>query len=92
MPNAVLEAMASGLPVLATRIAGNEDLVSEETGVLVPPEDVQALGAALASLISNASLRQQMGAAARKQVEAQYSWRKVAQAYLDLMNSVVETR
>ena len=92
MPNAVLEAMASGLPVLATRIAGNEDLVSEETGVLVPPEDVQALGAALASLISNASLRQQMGAAARKQVEAQYSWRKVAQAYLDLMNSVVEIR
>jgi glycosyltransferase involved in cell wall biosynthesis len=92
MPNAVLEAMASGLPILATRIAGNEELVSEETGVLVPTEDVEALAAALTSLIPNASLRQQMGAAARKRVEAQYSWRKVARAYLDLMNSVVETR
>jgi glycosyltransferase involved in cell wall biosynthesis len=92
MPNAVLEAMASGLPVLATRIAGNEELVSEETGLLVPTEDAEALGAALANLIPSASLRQQMGRAARKRVEAHYSWRKVAQGYLDLMNSILETR
>jgi glycosyltransferase involved in cell wall biosynthesis len=92
MPNAVLEAMASGLPVLATRIAGNEELVSEETGILVPTEDVEALGAALTSLIPNAPLREQMGVAAHKRVEAQYSWRRVAQSYLDLMNSVVETQ
>lgn len=89
MPNAVLEAMASGLPVLATRIAGNEELVSQETGVLVPAEDGEALGEALAGLMPNASLRQQMGNAARKRVEANYSWRKVAQAYLDLMNTVM---
>jgi len=91
MPNAVLEAMASGLPVLATRIAGNEELVSEECGVLVPAEDTDSLGAALSSLLPDAGLRQRMGGAARKRVEAKYSWRKVAQAYLDLMNSVVET-
>ncbi|MCL5429086.1 MAG: glycosyltransferase family 4 protein [Chloroflexi bacterium] len=92
MPNAVLEAMASGLPVLASRIAGNEELVTEEAGLLVPPEDVQALKSALVQLIPDASARERMGAAARKRVEAQYSWRKVAQAYLDLMNSIVESR
>ena len=92
MPNAVLEAMASGLPVLASRIAGNEELVTEEAGLLVPTEDVQALKSALVQLIPDASARERMGAAARKRVEAQYSWRKVAQAYLDLMNSIVEAR
>lgn len=92
MPNAVLEAMASGLPVLATRIAGNEELVTTETGVLVPPEDTRALKASLAKLISDSSARERLGAAARKRVEAQYSWRKVAQVYLNLMNSVVEAR
>ena len=92
MPNAVLEAMASGLPVLASRIAGNEELVTEEAGLLVPTEDVQALKSALVQLIPDASARERMGAAARKRVEAQYSWRKVARAYLDLMNSIVEAR
>lgn len=92
MPNTVLEAMASGLPVLASRISGNEELVTEQTGVLVPAEDADALRAALQELLPNAALREQMGAAARKRVEAQYSWSKVAQAYLDLMKSSVESR
>ena len=44
MPNAILEAMASGLPVIATHIAGNEELVVEgHTGLLVPVDDVKAL-------------------------------------------------
>ena len=48
MPNAVLEAMASGLPVIATRIAGNEELVVDgQTGILVPVEDAAALREAL---------------------------------------------
>jgi glycosyltransferase involved in cell wall biosynthesis len=92
MPNTVLEAMASGLPVLASRISGNEELVTEETGVLFPPEDSLALQNALRELLPNAELREKMGAAARKRVEAQYSWDKVAQAYLDLMNSAMELR
>jgi glycosyltransferase involved in cell wall biosynthesis len=90
MPNAVLEAMASGLPVLATRIAGNEELVSAETGVLVPPEDAAALQAALEALLVDAGLRQRMGSAARQRVEQNYSWHGVAQAYLDLMRKIVE--
>jgi glycosyltransferase involved in cell wall biosynthesis len=92
MPNAVLEAMASGLPVLATRIAGNEELVSAEAGILVPPEDVAALQAGLRQLLADAGLRQRMGAAARRRVEEKYGWQGVAESYLDLMSKIVEKK
>lgn len=88
MPNAVLEAMASGLPVLATRIAGNEELVTQETGVLVPSDDPDALRSALETLLPDAAGRERMGAAARKRTTAEYSWRRIAQAYLDLMRGI----
>lgn len=91
MPNAVLEAMASGLPVLASRIAGNEELVAQgETGFLVPPEDVPALQSALAALLADEKNLQRMGAAARQKAEAQYSWRSVGEEYLKMMQRALE--
>ncbi len=85
MPNAVLEAMASGLPVVATRISGNEELVRhDETGLLVPPEDTAALGQALARLLSRTEDRAAMGEGARRLAETEYSWKSVARRYLDL--------
>ncbi|TAK13015.1 MAG: glycosyltransferase family 4 protein [Anaerolineae bacterium] len=93
MPNAVLEAMASGLPVIATRIAGNEELVLEgQTGLLVPPEDVAALRAALAELIPDAARRRALGAAAFARVHAEYTLARVAEAYLDLGRKAQEGR
>jgi glycogen(starch) synthase len=89
MPNAVLEAMAAGLPVLATRIAGNEDLVNDETGILVNSEDTAGLQAALEKIIANAQMRKQMGAAARKRVEENYGWPRVAQEYEHLIDRVL---
>ena len=89
MPNAVLEAMASGLPVIASRIAGSEELVVDgETGMLVPSEDVDALRSALKQLLPNASLRQGMGAASRRRVEMQYSWQSAAGQYALLLERV----
>lgn len=85
MPNAVLEAMASGLPVAATRIAGNEELVLDAvTGFLTPPESPGDLALALGTLIGSENVRQTMGAAARARVEAHYSWRETAKSYLAL--------
>jgi len=85
MPNAVLEAMASGLPVVASAIAGSEELVlPERTGLLVPPEDADALAKALARLIADAPLRREMGAAGRERVERQYSWASAATLYLEM--------
>ncbi|UYN92425.1 MAG: glycosyltransferase family 4 protein [Anaerolineales bacterium] len=87
MPNALLEAMASGLPAVATRIAGNEELVVEgETGLLVPSEDPAALRAALTKLINDPALRQRYGEAARKRVQTRYSWHNVASQYADLLD------
>lgn len=63
----VIEAMASGSPVVATRIGGNPDMVVDgETGILVPEGDSHALGDAIEQLISNEPLRIQMAAAARR--------------------------
>lgn len=82
MPNAVLEAMASGLPVVATRIAGSEELVVEgETGFLVPSEDADGLRDALRIILTDPALREKMGAASRLRVERNYTWQKVAEQY-----------
>lgn len=91
MPNAVLEAMASGLPVIATRIAGNEELVDDgRTGVLVPAEDVQALREALQALLKDSERRARMGRAGRAKVEQGYGWRPAAMQYRSILQKAAE--
>lgn len=91
MPNALLEAMASGLPAVATRIAGNEELVvPSETGLLVPAEDVAALRGALVTLMADPAQRQRYGAAARKRAQTRYSWQAVAEQYAALLDQATE--
>lgn len=92
MPNAVLEAMASGLPVVATRIAGNEELVVEGvTGRLVPPEDVESLRDVLRPSLADAASRERMGNAARLRVKEEYSWESSARQYALLMEAAIRT-
>jgi glycosyltransferase involved in cell wall biosynthesis len=73
LPYAVLDAMAVGLPVLATAVGGVPELVRDgTTGRLVPPSDDAALAEALAELLGDAAARERMGAAARKLVEERF--------------------
>jgi glycosyltransferase involved in cell wall biosynthesis len=89
MPNALLEAMASGLPVVASCIAGNEELVIDgDTGYLVPSEDIESLQVALRKVLMDSGLREQMGTASRQRVEANYSWESTAQQYALLLEKV----
>ncbi|HEY9152230.1 MAG TPA: glycosyltransferase family 4 protein [Anaerolineales bacterium] len=91
MPNAVLEAMASGLPVIATRIAGNEELVVDgDTGRLVPTEDADALRESLKPLLVDAKMREQMGRAARQRVEESFSWNRVAEQYESILAKAIK--
>ncbi|NPA92556.1 MAG: glycosyltransferase family 4 protein [Chloroflexi bacterium] len=89
MPNAVLEAMASGLPIVATRIAGNEELVTPDVGILVPKEDEAALKDALERLLTDPATRERMGTAARQRVLQHYTWDATAQRYLQLLREAL---
>src|SRR5262249_35040517 len=73
IPRAALEAMAVGLPMVATRVTGTREVVRDgDTGFLVDVDDPVALAAALAVLIDDAGLRARMGARGREVVCAEY--------------------
>src|SRR5262249_56987609 len=66
IPNTLAEAMACGLPVVSTRLPGIEEIVRDrETGLLVPPQDPEALAVALASLLADPERRRELGRSAR---------------------------
>jgi glycosyltransferase involved in cell wall biosynthesis len=68
-PNGVIEAMAHGVPIIATPVGGIVDIVDSESGILVPPGDANALAEAMLLLTNDPQRRKQMGAAARLRYE-----------------------
>jgi len=85
MPMALLEAMASGLPVIATRVGGVPSVVTDrENGLLVPPRSPEALSDAMAEICSAPSLRRHLGARAKERVERDYSVERMASRYLSV--------
>ncbi|HZD52050.1 MAG TPA: TIGR03088 family PEP-CTERM/XrtA system glycosyltransferase [Woeseiaceae bacterium] len=79
--NTVLEAMASGLPAIATETGGNRELVTPETGTLVRTEDSAALAEAILRYARDPVLRHRQGGAAREAATAQYSLRAMVDGY-----------
>jgi glycosyltransferase involved in cell wall biosynthesis len=78
------EAMAHGRPVVASAVGGLLDLVvHDETGLLVPPGDVDALRAALERLLRDRELRRRMGEAGRARARAELSWERVLDRTLE---------
>ena len=73
LPLAVLEAMMAGLPVVATSVGDIPNVVTEETGVVVPPHHPELLAAALVDLLQNPKKRQAMGQAAYRRAMSEYS-------------------
>jgi glycosyltransferase involved in cell wall biosynthesis len=88
----VLEGYASGLPMLATDMPGLADLVRpEQTGLLVPPQSLELLAAALGRLFTDDELVRRMSAKAR-QVVQEYDWRNIALRHLGLYESLLCAR
>lgn len=73
IPNVLLEAMAMELPVVSTPVSGIPEVVHDgDTGIMVPPDDAEALADALARLLADPALRRSLGAAARRRVTAHF--------------------
>jgi glycosyltransferase involved in cell wall biosynthesis len=86
LPMSVIEAMLTGLPVVATNIRGPaEQVIDGVTGLSVPPGDAAALGAALSRLVRDPNLRAQMGQAGRQRALDRYDEAKVLSHTLDLL-------
>ena len=80
--NTILEAMASGLPVVATDVGGNADLVKAgETGHIVPPADAAAMAQSLVSLALHPEGARKMGSAGRERVLANFSMQAMVSTY-----------
>lgn len=84
MSNAILEAMACGLPVLARRVGANPELVLDgQTGLLCPAADAAAFATALARLLADGPLRLRLGEAGRRRAEANFSLDAMLARYAD---------
>lgn len=93
LPLALLEAMAHGLPIVATTVGGVSELVREGLeGLLVPADDADALAAALGRVGGDAPLRQRLGDAAHHRVREDFSLDAAAAAYADLYRRLVSAR
>ena len=89
--NALLEAMAHGLPCIVTDIPGNNDVIRDgENGVLVQVEDVVGLAQAVLAVVENAAWREKLGEEARQTVETRYSLTAVADQYMRLYESLLD--
>ncbi|HWI18090.1 MAG TPA: glycosyltransferase family 4 protein, partial [Vicinamibacterales bacterium] len=91
-PNVVLEAMACGVPVVATDVGGVKEYVSPEGGELVRKQDVAALSSALLRWLEDPQRRQAAGTFNRRRVVEAFSWRASAQRLLQIYESVLSAR
>ncbi|MDY0074014.1 MAG: TIGR03088 family PEP-CTERM/XrtA system glycosyltransferase [Thauera sp.] len=90
--NTILEAMASGLPVVATAVGGNAELVVDgETGLLVPAQDPAAMAAALLRYASDPALRQAHARAGRARIEAGFSLDQMVARYTAVYDQLLRT-
>jgi glycosyltransferase involved in cell wall biosynthesis len=85
LPYTLLEAMALGIPIIASRVGGLAEVIQDEsTGLLIPPQDVGALAQAICRLYRDPAFRAQLGNQARRLHQAKYSLEMMTERYLSV--------
>lgn len=91
--NTLLEAQASGLPVIASSVGGNLELVDHEAnGLLVAPEDVPDLALALETLVRQPSKRKLYGSAGCERIRSRFAWDATVSAYLSVYDKLLQAK
>ena len=90
VPKVLLEAAASGRPIVTTDMPGCRDAIDEsKSGISIPPRDVDALVEHLLELIDNPERRRQMGMAARRKAEREFGLDVVIDRHLEIYGSLL---
>lgn len=86
----LVEAMACEVPVVATRVGGMKEIMTEQTGILVERGDTVALADAILRLLNSADLRRSMGSAGRRRVVELFSWDRIAESSVERYRALVD--
>jgi glycosyltransferase involved in cell wall biosynthesis len=89
LPLVLIEALLAGVPVVATRVGSIDELVTEETGILVEPEDPAALAAAIQALLDDPARRAELGANGRRRALDGFTVERVADSFAALYAEIV---
>jgi glycosyltransferase involved in cell wall biosynthesis len=91
LPTVLLEAMASGLPVVATNVSGCIDVIQDrENGILIPPKEPRRMADAITTLLSNPDLSKTLGKNARDTINAKYTWDSITRMYEECYRKVLQ--
>jgi len=90
LPNALLEAMACGLPVIATKVGGIPEVVKDgENGILIEAKDVNVLYQAINKILTNTDAAKKMGKTAHALIEQEFSWQNNVQKMIKIYNKLI---
>ena len=91
LPTVLLEAMACGLPVVATAVSGNLDVISSgENGILISPKKPKEMADAVSMLLDDDEMRRRLGKAARRTIEERYTWDCICDTILKCYTQILE--
>ncbi len=92
LSNVILESMAAGVPVVASTVGGNPELITPDRGVLVAPDDEKAFADAIEHLLRNAALRAELGRNAKRFAQANFTLQQIWQRYEELYSGLLEKK
>ena len=92
LSNAILESMAAGIPVIAARVGGNPELVTNDRGILVAPGDTDEFANAIVHLLQNPAMRAELGRNGRAFVESNFTIDAMRKRHEELYAELIETK